>query len=374
MEARDGAAGDRDEQEGEEVAGPGRSGSVDEAGQRRHLHRRCDDRDADRQRRDRADLQEGRQIVAGREQQPDRQNRSDEAVTDQQPGQLFAVQREDRAPERIGRNLAAVGDRGHQQDEADDRDFTDPARPDEAQINAHQECDRNRRGDRESPPGRVGQRLDDDQREHGEDDHHDHEGAEQRDDSGDRAQLGLDQVAERAAVAAHRDEEHQEILDRAGEYHAGQYPQHAGQIAHLGGEHRTDQRAGAGDRGEVVTVEHVFVGRNVVQAVVELPGRSHPLRIDSGDLVRDEERVIAVADQIDRDRRDDDPQGVDGLSAGERDDGQGDGGEYCDSRPGKVRQDAFHCFLQHDPGAPDPGFIDDAADLYDLVSDVNKLN
>ena len=56
-------------------------------------------------------------------------------------------------------------------------------------------------------------------------------------------------------------------------HHAGQDPQHAGQVAHLRGQHGADQRAGAGDGGEMVAEQHVAVGRHVVEAVVELVGR-----------------------------------------------------------------------------------------------------
>ncbi len=46
-------------------------------------------------------------------------------------------------------------------------------------------------------------------------------------------------------------------------------PQRAGQVAELGGQRRADQRAGAGDRGEVVAEHDPAVGRHEVAAVVE---------------------------------------------------------------------------------------------------------
>ena len=99
---------------------------------------------------------------------------------------------------------------------------------------------------------------------------------------GTGAELHLDHVAERPAVAAHRDEQDDEVLHRAGEHDAGEDPQRAGQVAHLRGEHGPDQRAGAGDGREVVAEQHVFVGRHVVQAVVVADGgrlrrRSSPI-------------------------------------------------------------------------------------------------
>jgi hypothetical protein len=129
------------------------------------------------------------------------------------------------------------------------------------------------------------------------------------------AQLRLDQVAQRAAVAAHGDEQHDEVLHRAGKHHAGQDPQHAGQVAHLRGQHRADQRAGAGDGGKVVAEQHVLVGRHVVEAVVELVGRGHAARVQAQHFVGDEQAVEAVGDQVDADRGNHDPDRADRLAA-----------------------------------------------------------
>ena len=71
-------------------------------------------------------------------------------------------------------------------------------------------------------------------------------------------------LAEGLAVAAHREEEHDHVLDGAGEDDADDDPERAGQVAHLRREHRADERAGAGDRGEVVAEEHAAVGDVVV--------------------------------------------------------------------------------------------------------------
>ena len=134
---------------------------------------------------------------------------------------------------------------------------------------------------REGAPRAARQRLDHDQRQHGEQDDHDQQHAEQRDAAGDRAHLGADHVAERAAVAPRREEQDDHVLHRAGEDDAGEDPQRAGQIAHLRREHRADQRPGAGDRREVVAEQDVAVGRHVIEAVVVAIGRRLPRRIDA---------------------------------------------------------------------------------------------
>ncbi len=83
------------------------------------------------------------------------------------------------------------------------------------------------------------------------------------------AKLGADHVAERAAVAARRGPEHDEVLHGAGEDDADDQPERSRQISHLRREHGADQRPGAGDRREVVAEEDGLIGRAVVEPVVE---------------------------------------------------------------------------------------------------------
>ena len=60
-------------------------------------------------------------------------------------------------------------------------------------------------------------------------------------------------------VPADGEGQDQEILHGAGEDDAGQYPQRAGKVAHLGSENGADQRAGAGDGGEMVAEEETIL-------------------------------------------------------------------------------------------------------------------
>ena len=70
----------------------------------RHLQHRVDDDDAEDQQCDRADLHERAEVVARREQQPDRQHRGGEAVDADREDQLLARQAEPAAdaPNRDG--------------------------------------------------------------------------------------------------------------------------------------------------------------------------------------------------------------------------------------------------------------------------------
>ena len=220
MEARHRAAGDGDEQEREQRAGEHRAGAVDEARRRRHRERRRDDVDAERQRDDGADLEEGAQVVARREHQPHRQARGDRAVEDQRPRELrcrcsvnSGAQRRTLRRRRGRRQIES-----EQQHHAERRGFAHAPRADEAHVDAHQQRDRNRRRDGEQAP--RARRSAPSPRP----------GAStarmmimiastptSASEPGIGPELHLDHLAERLAVAAHRREQHDEVLHRAGD-------------------------------------------------------------------------------------------------------------------------------------------------------------
>ena len=128
-----------------------------------------------------------------------------------------------------------------------------------------------------------------------------------RDHAGHVAQFGFDEFAQRAAIAPRRDEQHHEILHRTGKHHAGEDPQHSGQVAHLRGQHRTDQRTRAGDRGEVMAEQNVLVGRHVVETVVASDSRRHAAGVKLHHARGDEQAVVAVGNQVDRNCGNHDP-------------------------------------------------------------------
>ena len=318
MKARHRPAGDGDEQEGKEAAGEHRPRAVDEPADRRHFQIGPDDENADRQRGDRADLEEGRQIVARRQQQPHRQHRGDEAIGDQHEGQRLALEGEQRRQSLALRDIAPQREAGDQQHEADQRHLEDAAGAQIAAVDAHQYRDRQGREDGEGAPWAVGQRLDDNEAEHREQNDHDRENAEHSDEPGGFAHFGFDQIAERAAVAAGRDEQDQHVLHRAGEDDADHQPQRAGQIPHLRGENRADQRAGAGDGREMMTEQHIFVCRHIVEPVVAAMRRRRAIGVEPQQLARDKQSIKAIADQIDANRGGDQPQRVDAFPARDR--------------------------------------------------------
>ncbi len=127
-------------------------------------------------------------------------------------------------------------------------------------------------------------------------------------------------------------------MHRPGEDHARQYPQHAGQVAHLRGEHGPDQRPGAGDGGKVVAKQHVFIGRNVVQAIVVARGRCRTAGVQRQHTLGDEQAVVAVGNQVHRYGGNNYPQRVNGLAAV-----QGDGRQRAGARQRDQRPDAVAC-------------------------------
>ncbi|MNS60633.1 hypothetical protein D3C72_936400 [compost metagenome] len=240
MEARHRTAGNGNKQEREQVAGPDRASTVDEFGQGRHRQGRAHNQNTDRQTNDSANFQEGRKVIAWGQQQPDRQHCRDKTVAHQHPGQLHAGKVKVRRPGRAFRHPAAGDNREHQEEQANDRHFTNAPRADVANVDPHENRQRDSKGHGVSAPRAVGQGFHYDHRQHRQNDHHDHKGRDQRDHPGRCAHLFFHQLTERTPVAAGGDKQHHEVLHRPGQHHAREDPDHPRQIAHLRGQHRPD--------------------------------------------------------------------------------------------------------------------------------------
>jgi hypothetical protein len=238
---------------------------------------------------------------------------------------------------------AAEQDRREQADEADRRHLADPAGTQVAAVKAHHDGHRHGREDGEGPPRAVGERLDDDQGQHGEQNDHNRQYPDHRDHPRNVAHLAADDLAQRAAVAPGRDEQNDQVLDGAGENHAGENPERAGQIAHLRRQHRPDQGPRAGNGREMVAEQDDAVGRDVIEPVVAADRRGRARRIDAQDAARDEAAVESVADQVDADCGYHQPERVDRLAAAERDHAERDGAERGQHRPqrGPAGRDEF---------------------------------
>ena len=144
VEARYRTTGDGDEQEREQSAFPQRASTVNVLGHRRHFQFRVQHHDTQRQADDNADFQEGCQIVARCEDQPHRQQCGNKRIANQREGNGGVFKGQCRTPVRIVSNHATEVDRGNQQHDTNDRDFTHTPRTDKAHVDTHKQ--RNRYG------------------------------------------------------------------------------------------------------------------------------------------------------------------------------------------------------------------------------------
>ena len=143
-----------------------------------------------------------------------------------------------------------------------------------AQVDAHQKRDRNRHRDGECSPGAGLEGVDHDERAHAEQDDHDADDGDVRDEAAEAADFGFGHFGEGFAVAANGEQQDHEILHAAAEDRARENPESAGKIAELCGEDGADQRAGAGDGGEVMSEDDPLVGAHEVAAILEALGGS----------------------------------------------------------------------------------------------------
>ena len=141
----------------------------------------------------------------------------------------------------------------------------------------------------------------------------------QRDESADLADLLARHLAERFAVAPHGGEQDDEILHRAAEHRADDDPERSRKIAELRRQHRSDQRPGTGDGGEVVAEDDPLIGGLEIVAVAQALGGRGALVVQRHHARGDELGVEAIADGIGARRRQHQPDAVDVLSAVERD-------------------------------------------------------
>jgi hypothetical protein len=70
----------------------------------------------------------------------------------------------------------------------------------------------------------------------------------------------------------------------------------------------------------MMTEEHVLIGRNVIETVIMARGRRLSRTIDSECPVGDEQSIKPIGDEIDANRGDDQPRGVDRFTSIERHD------------------------------------------------------
>jgi hypothetical protein len=189
-------AGDGDETEGKQLAGDDQTGAVHELRHGGHLDLGQHQQHAGREGDDRAQLHERAQVISRREQQPHRQDAGGDPINDDGPGERFGAKREGARSGFMAVNPLAAPHRGEQQHHANDRTFQRLARPDPAQVAAHEQGDGNRGADGEDTPRTFGQRLDHHESEHRQQDDHDPQDRDQREAARKAVQLILHHLPE----------------------------------------------------------------------------------------------------------------------------------------------------------------------------------
>ena len=124
----------------------------------------------------------------------------------------------------ISGNFSAEPDRQQQDDDTEDRSFTDLAGPYIAHIDPHGYRQRDGSCNSKGTPRAFAERLDHDQTEGGKDDDHDCQSTDQSDTARYWSHFHLDHFAKRTAVTTHRAEQHHEVLHRTSEDDTRQNP------------------------------------------------------------------------------------------------------------------------------------------------------
>ena len=135
----------------------------------------------------------------------------------------------------------------------------------------------------------------------------------------------------------------QKYCNRAAEDDAGEDPERPRQIAELRRQGRADERPRPRDRREVVTEHDPAVRRHEVAAVVDALGRRLPAVVEREEPCREKDAIETVGNRVHGDRCDDEPDGVHGLAAYEREPRHGvraGAGERAPTEcPGKPHRD-----------------------------------
>jgi hypothetical protein len=165
MEARDGAAGDGDEDERKQRAAKQWPVANDELRHRRHLQLRVREHDGDGEQGHRAELEEGGEVIARCKQQPHRQDGGNPRIDHDRGGE-----RHRRVVERVAQLRLVVHPtprhygQQHQRN-AEHRSLEHPSRPPQPQVQADQNRHRDGGGDGRGRPRTVFHGVDDDEAE-----------------------------------------------------------------------------------------------------------------------------------------------------------------------------------------------------------------
>ena len=211
-----------------------------------------------------------------------------------------------------------------------------------AQVDAHQQGDRDGQGDGGESPRAALERIDHHERDHRNENNHDAKHPEEGGVTGQRADLILHHLAQRFPVAAHGAEQGDEIVDRAAQHTSDDDPERPRQVAELRGQDGTHQRTRSGDGRKVMPEDHPLVRGNKVATVFEALGGRGALVVEQHDLGGDELAIEAIPGEKRAGGGEDQPDAVDGLVPAGCNGGQEERRGNRDSRPGDVAEHSLH--------------------------------
>ncbi len=233
-------------------------------------------------------------------------------------------------------------DRQQHENKSQERHFQHLPRTNPAQVDPHQQGDRNRHRDGEGTPRAVLQRIHHDQRNHRQQDDQNRDHRHIGDDSSQRPGFFLGHFGKRLAVAPHRKQQDDEILHAAGKHRARNHPERSRQISKLSRQHWTDERARTRDGRKMMSEDHPLVGDQEIAAVFQSLGRRRAQRIDRKNLRGDESAVEPVPQRVATSRGRDQPESVDRLSTMQRNHPQSQRAQQRDTSPQNHSESFIH--------------------------------
>src|SRR5712692_12016228 len=257
------------------------------------------DENTNDQQHDGAELYVGGQIVARLEKQPDRENRSDEAVEGHEVGDLMGSEGQRVGPGSLCKPVSA-GDTGQQEHHADGAGHTNFDLSGSAleHIEAHEDGDGDGHADGEDAPRAVREGVDDHDAKARERDQEDQENREHGDQTREGTYFSARNVGKGTPLMAHGSDERDQIVYATGQHRSNEYPEEARSETKLGGESGTDQGTRTGDGGEVMAEKNPLGRGHVVVTVLVNMSRSAAAVVQSEGLCGDEGAVIAVANRV----------------------------------------------------------------------------
>ena len=196
VESGDSATGNRYKTEWKQLARKYRTGAVDEPADGREFQRGQNQKNPQRQGEDGAQLHERAQVIARRQQQPDREHTRGKPIEHDGPGERFSLQREQFCQAGVAVDELSAPNRQQQQRDAQGGGLQDFAHTPPAEVAAHEHRDGNRRAYRKNAPRTFGQRFDHHQGQHGQQDDHDRENSDDADDARRRVEFLFDHLRE----------------------------------------------------------------------------------------------------------------------------------------------------------------------------------